>query len=90
MREMRRAIEREDAERQKQDRLASTLVIAASLIAAVRLARDQDICRPSPRLRLAGATRLAGRYSMIWSGKTGVLSSKKINSKRSFARKSGR
>ena len=27
-----------------------TLVIAASIIAAVRLARDQDISRPSPRL----------------------------------------
>jgi hypothetical protein len=32
------------------DRFASTLVIAASIIAAVRLARDQDISRPSPRL----------------------------------------
>jgi hypothetical protein len=31
------------------DRFASTLVIAASIIAAVRLARD-DISRPSPRL----------------------------------------
>lgn len=31
-------------------RFASTLVIAASIIAAVRLARDQDISRPSPRL----------------------------------------
>ena len=49
MGEMRRAIAREDAERQKQDRFASTLVIAASIIAAVRLARD-DISRPSPRL----------------------------------------
>ncbi|HEY3706380.1 MAG TPA: hypothetical protein VGL22_15060 [Terracidiphilus sp.] len=32
------------------DRFASTLVIAASIIAAVRLARDQHISRPSPRL----------------------------------------
>ena len=31
------------------DRFASTLVIAASIIAAFRLARD-DISRPSPRL----------------------------------------
>jgi hypothetical protein len=31
------------------DRFASTLVIAAAIIAAVRLARD-DISRPSPRL----------------------------------------
>jgi hypothetical protein len=36
MGEMRRAIPREDAVRQKQDRFASTLVIAASIIAAVR------------------------------------------------------
>lgn len=52
MGEMRRAIAREDAERRKQDRFASTLVIAASIIAAVRLARD-DISRPSPRLTSA-------------------------------------
>jgi hypothetical protein len=32
------------------DRFASTLVIAASIIAAVRLAREPDISRPSPRL----------------------------------------
>jgi hypothetical protein len=32
------------------DRFASTLVIAASIIAAVRLAREQDISMPSPRL----------------------------------------
>ena len=58
MGEMKRAIAREEQERknameeQKRmtDRFASTLVIAASIIAAVRLARDQDISRPSPRL----------------------------------------
>jgi hypothetical protein len=50
MGEMRRAITREDQERHKQDRFASTLVIAASIIAAVRLARD-DISRPSPRVQ---------------------------------------
>jgi hypothetical protein len=50
MGEMRRAITREDQERRKQDRFASTLVIAASIIAAVRLARD-DISRPSPRVQ---------------------------------------
>ena len=49
MGEMKRAIAREDAERQKQDRFASTIVIAAAIIAAVRLARD-DISRPSPSL----------------------------------------
>jgi hypothetical protein len=49
MGEMRRAIAREEQERRKQDRFASTLVIAASIIAAVRLARD-DISSSSPRL----------------------------------------
>jgi hypothetical protein len=38
-----------EEERRIKDRFASTLVIAASIIAAVRLARD-DITRPSPRL----------------------------------------
>ena len=49
MGEMHRAISREEQDRRKQDRFASTLVIAASIIAAVRLARD-DIARPSPHL----------------------------------------
>jgi hypothetical protein len=55
---MKRAIAREEREgartieeqRRMTDRFASTLVIAASIIPAVRLARDQDISRPSPRL----------------------------------------
>ena len=55
---MRRAIAREEKEwakvmeeqKRMTDRFASTLVIAASIIAAVRLAREQDISRPSPRL----------------------------------------
>ena len=50
MGEMRRAIAREEEERRKQDRFGSTLVIAAAIIAAVRLARD-DISRPSPRVQ---------------------------------------
>jgi hypothetical protein len=50
MGQMNRAIAREADDRQKQDRFASTLVIAASIIAAVRLARDENISRPSPRL----------------------------------------
>jgi hypothetical protein len=58
MGEMRRAIAREEQERAKAmeqhkqmtDRFASTLVIAASIIAAVRLAREPDISRPSHRL----------------------------------------
>jgi hypothetical protein len=45
---MRRAIAREEDERRMQDRLLSTLVIAAAIIAAVRLARE-DISTPSPR-----------------------------------------
>jgi len=56
MGEMRRAIAREeearsgdDENRRRLDRFASTLVIAASIIAAVRTARE-DIGRPSPRL----------------------------------------
>jgi len=50
MGEMKRAIPREEQERRTQDRFASTIVIAASIIAAVRLAREPDIIRPSPRL----------------------------------------
>jgi hypothetical protein len=48
MGEMKRQIIRENNER-LQDRFASTLVIAAAIIAAVRLVRD-DISAPSPRL----------------------------------------
>jgi hypothetical protein len=63
MGEMKRAIAREEQERAKAmaeqkrmtDRFASTLVIAASIIAAVRLAREPDISRPSPRLTSAVA-----------------------------------
>ena len=50
MGEMKRAIARENEERQKSDRFLSTLVIAASIIAAIRLAREPDITRPTPRL----------------------------------------
>ena len=49
MGEMRRAIAREQEERRTQDRFLSTLVISASIIAAVRLARE-EISTPSPRL----------------------------------------
>ena len=52
MGEMKRAIAREEQERQSQDRFASTIVIAAAIIAAVRLARD-DISSPSPRVYAA-------------------------------------
>ena len=50
MGEMKRAIAREEQDRRTQDRFASTVVIAAAIIAAVRLAREPDISRPSPRL----------------------------------------
>ena len=54
MGEMKRAIAREDQERRNQVRFASTVVIAAAIIAAVRLARD-DISSPSPRIYAAVA-----------------------------------
>jgi hypothetical protein len=54
MGEMKRAIAREQAawsqNMQDEKRMKSTLVIAGAIIAAVRLARDPDISRPSPRL----------------------------------------
>jgi hypothetical protein len=54
MGEMKRAIAREQAawsqNMQDEKRMKSTLVIAAAIISAVRLARDPDISRPSPRL----------------------------------------
>jgi uncharacterized membrane protein len=49
MGEMRRAIAHEERQGQIRDRFASTLVIAAAIIAAVRLARD-DISKSSLRL----------------------------------------
>lgn len=52
MGEMKRAIARDEQERRSQDRFASTIVIAAAIIAAVRLARD-DISSPSPRVYAA-------------------------------------
>ena len=50
MGEMRRAIAREQEERRTQDRFASTLVIAASIIAAVRLAREDISTVNTPRV----------------------------------------
>ena len=60
MGEMKRAIAREEQERRNQDRFASTVVIAAAIIAAVRLARD-DISSPSPRIYAASRTVSAWR-----------------------------
>lgn len=47
--EMKRANAREANDR-LQSHFASTVVIAAAIIAAVCLARDENISRPSPRL----------------------------------------
>jgi hypothetical protein len=49
MGEMKRVIAREKADRQV-DRFASTIAICASIICAIRLAREPDITRPTPRL----------------------------------------
>ena len=63
MGEMRRANEREHAERQMQDRFASTLAIAAAIIAAVRLAREPDPSSMSPRVAAAvGDSVTLARY----------------------------
>jgi len=58
MGEMRRAIAREVEEQKKQDRFASTLVIAASIIAAVRLARE-EISERTPRVLAAVTDSIA-------------------------------
>jgi len=55
MGEMKRAIAREGQERHDyeariKDRFASTLVIATAIIAAVRLAKDERVGSPSPRV----------------------------------------
>ena len=49
MGEMHRANARELAERNR-ERFTATVVIAAAIIAAVRLAHDEHPARPSPRL----------------------------------------
>jgi hypothetical protein len=59
MGEMKRAIAREEQDRRMQDRFASTLVIAASIIAAARLAKEADISRSSPRLTAVIAESVA-------------------------------
>ena len=58
MGEMRRAIDREVQEQRKRDRFASTLVIASSIIAAVRLARE-DISKPSLKVTSVVAESVA-------------------------------
>ena len=81
MGEINRAIVREEQERVKgmeeqkrlTDRFTSTLVIAAAIIVAVRLAREQDISRPSPRLTSVvkvalGAQRSTKRQADLHAG----------------------
>jgi hypothetical protein len=70
MGEMRRAIAREEQERRNQDRFASTVVIAAAIIAAVRLARD-DLSSPSPRVHATVADSV-GLARMILKRVVGV------------------
>lgn len=77
MGEMRRAIAREEQERRTQDRFASTLVIAASIIAAVRLARD-DISRPTPAAFRYRRKRATGKDD---SGQSGAVISPKSDFK---------
>lgn len=52
MGQMNHAIVREEEERRKRERFASTLVIAASIIAAVRLAREPDTGKAVPACSL--------------------------------------
>ena len=60
MGEMKRAEARYREEfRERNDRFASTLVIAASIIAAVRLAREESVDKPSPRVVSAVAQSIA-------------------------------
>lgn len=59
-----RGIGREEEERGKQDRFRSSLVIAASIISAVRLARDR-ISRSSPGVQIGGALA-----AFTWPGRS--------------------
>lgn len=60
MGEMKRAIAWEQRQREKEERFSSTIVIAASFIAAIRLAKE-DISQPSPRVNavVADSVKLA-------------------------------
>ena len=49
----------EEEQRRMTERFASTIAICASIIAAVRLARDENITRSSPRLSEAIADSVA-------------------------------
>jgi hypothetical protein len=64
MGQMKRAIAREQATRYDEEKLtrhrfSSTLVIAASIIAGIRLARDENIGRASPRVATVIADSIA-------------------------------
>jgi hypothetical protein len=64
MGEMKRANAYE-GERRMTDRFASTIVIFASIIAAVRLAWDENITRPTPRLMAVIADSVALAQSIL-------------------------
>jgi hypothetical protein len=53
-----------DEFRQKQEKYATTLVVAAAIIAAVRLAREPDISKPTPRV-LSAVADAVGLARMI-------------------------
>ena len=64
MGEMRRANEREAEERMR-ERFASTIAICASIIAAVRLAREPNIGRSSPRVAAAIADSITVAKAIV-------------------------
>ena len=56
-REINKADITEEEERRVRERFISTITISAAIIAAVRLARDENISRPSPRLSSVNLAR---------------------------------
>ena len=67
MGEMKRAIAREEQERRNQDRFASTVVIAAAIIAAVRLARDDSNYPPAEPVALRLLAPQRGLFATVQS-----------------------
>lgn len=59
MAEMKRAETRYREQHQMNERYVSTVVVGACLIAAVRLAREENISTPSPRVTSAVADSVA-------------------------------
>lgn len=71
MSEMKRAVAQEERERAMQSRFASTVMISASIIAGVRLARE-DISTPTPRMlgAISDSVRLAPDYLELCKNST--------------------